>query len=78
MKGKHSVLKEEIDIFRGYMGTKEAAEILGVGQSRVRQHLLAGRLPGVKVGGVWIISEEAVYNFKETYDGSRGPKPGKP
>jgi excisionase family DNA binding protein len=78
MKGKHSVLQEEIDIFRGYMGTREAAEILGIGMARVRQLLLAGRLPGVKIGNTWIISEEAVFKFKEKHDSKPGPKkPGK-
>jgi excisionase family DNA binding protein len=38
--------------------TKQAAEILGVNDSRVRQLILAGRLPAQKVGRDWVIFEK--------------------
>lgn len=37
--------------------TTEAADILGIKQARVRQLILAGRLPAKKHGRDWIIKE---------------------
>ena len=38
--------------------TAQAAKILGVNDSRVRQFILAGRLPAQKLGRDWIIYEK--------------------
>jgi excisionase family DNA binding protein len=39
------------------INTKQAAKLLGVNYSRVRQLILAGRLPALKIGRDWIIKE---------------------
>ena len=55
-----------------FINTKQAAEILGVNDSRVRQFILAGRLPAQKIGGRdWIIK---VSDLKKVQD----RKPGRP
>jgi len=51
--------------------TKEAAEILGVNRSRVRQLILAGRLKAEKFGRDWLINESDL-------DGVRDRKSGRP
>lgn len=38
--------------------TQEASKLLGVNPSRVRQFILEGRLPAVKIGRDWIISKD--------------------
>ena len=38
--------------------TKEAAKILEVSQRRVQALVTAGRLPAVKMGGVYLIKEK--------------------
>ncbi len=38
--------------------TKQAAKELGVNDSRVRQLILAGRLPATKFGRDWMIKEK--------------------
>lgn len=38
-----------------YINTKEAATLLGVNASRVRQLILAGKLAAEKVGRDWVI-----------------------
>ncbi len=43
---------------------QEAAEVLGVNDSRIRQLILAGQLPATKQGGHWILSEVDVYSYK--------------
>lgn len=40
--------------------TAEAAEILGVSESRVKYRLKTGTLPGEKIGSIWQIPREAV------------------
>ena len=38
--------------------TQQASKILGVNPSRVRQFILEGRLPAIKIGRDWIISRD--------------------
>ena len=44
--------------------TTDAARILGVDQSRIRQYALAGLLRGKKLGRDWYFEERAVRNFE--------------
>ena len=55
------------------INTKKAAELLGVNDSRVRQFILAGRLPAVKIGRDWIIKEKDLKKL----DGRKGGRPRK-
>lgn len=43
--------------------SSEAAALLGVKQSRVRQLILAGRLPALKFGRDWLIERKAIEKF---------------
>jgi excisionase family DNA binding protein len=47
-----------IDKIMKILNTRQAAKILEVNDSRVRQLILAGRLPAQKVGRDWIIFEK--------------------
>ena len=38
--------------------TQQASKILGVNPSRIRQFILEGRLPAIKLGRDWIISKD--------------------
>jgi excisionase family DNA binding protein len=49
--------------------TKQAAKALGVNDSRVRQLILAGRLPALKMGRDWIIKEK---DLKKVADRKHG------
>jgi excisionase family DNA binding protein len=60
----------------GYISSKEAAAILGVNDSRVRQLLIAGILSGKKFGPVWLVSRASVNKYA-LGDRKRGPKPKK-
>ena len=51
--------------------TAQAAKILGVNDSRVRQLILAGRLPAQKLGRDWIIYEKDLSKVVDR-------KPGRP
>jgi excisionase family DNA binding protein len=51
--------------------TAQAAKILGVNDSRVRQFILAGRLPAQKFGRDWIIYEKDLSKVADR-------KPGRP
>jgi len=51
--------------------TKEAARILEISQRRVQALITAGRLPAVKMGGVYLIKEK---DLKLVAD----RKPGRP
>jgi len=49
--------------------TTQAAHILGVNQSRVRQLILAGRLPAQKIGRDWMIEEKSLDSLKNRKSG---------
>lgn len=48
-----------------YLTTTQAAELLGVTPSRVRQLILAGRLPAQKIGRDLFIKEQDIIIFKK-------------
>ena len=50
---------------------KQAAKALGVNDSRVRQLILAGRLPAQKFGHIWLIREKDLAKVADR-------KPGRP
>lgn len=55
--------------------TRQAAEILGVNDSRVRQLILRGRLKAEKFGSVWMIREEDLELVKDRPTGYPKGKP---
>jgi len=64
-KTKSTALKREVNAFTGYLTAIEAGEELGVSARRVRQFIKEGRLNAFKVGKQYLISKEAVFNFKD-------------
>lgn len=50
---------------RDYMTTSEAAEMLGVSDSRVRQLRIDGVLTGVKRGRDWLLDRQSVEAAKK-------------
>jgi len=45
----------------GFETTQQAAERLGLTDSRIRQLAIAGRIPGaLKVGSMWFVPDDAV------------------
>ncbi len=59
----------------GLLSVNEAADIIGVDGSRVRQWIGEGRLKAERVGGRWVLRESVVLKFAaiERYPG-RPPK----
>jgi excisionase family DNA binding protein len=53
------------------LNTRQAAQALNVNDSRVRQLILAGRLPAQKIGRDWIIFEKDLKKVANR-------KPGRP
>ena len=54
-----------------FLTTREAANKMNVNDSRIRQFILAGRLPAIKFGFVWMIQERDLKKVKKR-------KPGRP
>ncbi len=65
VKATSTTLRREVNAFTGYLTVNEAGKELGVSARRVRQFLLDGRLSAIKVGNQYLISKEAVFNFKD-------------
>lgn len=65
VKTVSTALKREVNAFTGYLTATEAGEELGVSSRRVRQFIKDGRLNAMKVGNQYLISKEAVFNFKD-------------
>jgi excisionase family DNA binding protein len=55
-----------------FVTVKEAAEILGLSDGRVRDLLGTGQLPGTKRGGAWFIRRRDVFAFKALPEGKAG------
>lgn len=53
----------------GHVPVREAAEMLGISEDRVLQHIKAKRLPGRKVFGRYMIPLESVEQFKQNPPG---------
>ena len=58
----------------GYISSQDAATIIRVNDSRVRQLLKAGILTGKKFGTVWLVSKRSAEKYALT-NRKRGPKP---
>src|SRR5260221_14784464 len=48
----------------GYVSIRQAAEMLGITDKRVYRYIDLGRLPAYKSGGVFLLAEEDVKQFK--------------
>jgi excisionase family DNA binding protein len=48
----------------GYVSIKQAAEMLGITDKRVYRYIDLGRLPAYKSGGVFLLAEEDIKQFK--------------
>ncbi len=44
----------------------ETAKVLGVGKNRVYEGVMNGTLPGIRLGGRWIIPKHALHRMLET------------
>ncbi len=55
----------------GLLTTQQAGEILGVNASRVRQFILEGRLPAIKLGRDNLIREEDLNLVRDRRTGRR-------
>lgn len=49
-----------------YYTVEETAKVLGVGGVRIRRLIYAGRIEAVKIGPMHLVSEEAIYRFRQT------------
>lgn len=49
----------------------EVAEILGISEQIVRQHLRAGEMPGRRIGGIWLVHRPTFDSWVETYFGRK-------
>lgn len=58
----------------GLLTTAQAAEILGLDQSRVRHFILEGRLRAEKYGKTWLIREAVLTRFQEQQRPAGRPK----
>src|SRR5436309_3496005 len=48
----------------GYVSIKQAAEMLGITDKRVYRYIDLGRLPAYKSGGVFLLAQEDIRQFK--------------
>src|SRR5437868_992626 len=59
----------EIPNLPGYVSVKEAADMLGISDKRVYQHVMSGRLSAKRVGHILILPIEEVKHFKPSPSG---------
>lgn len=60
------------------MTTRQAAEALGINDSRVRQVIRAGELPAEKAGRDWLINARDVERFRRQRQQPQPKKRGRP
>lgn len=61
-----------------YVTTKQAAEMLGVGQEHIRKLLNTGRVSGVKLGHDWLVFAPSIQKYTETRSKRGRPRSGTP
>ena len=66
------------DSLSDYVTTKQAAELLGIRHDSVHHLLLAGRLPGKKIGSTWLVSKPSIEEYFLTKSPGEQPPGGKP
>lgn len=59
---------EEIEV----IGAEDVAKLLGVCAATARRHLVAGIIPGWKVGRRWVTSKQKVIELIETGNTPKG------
>jgi len=47
-----------------HISTQEASIFLGISQRRIQALINSGRLKAEKIGGIWLIPDTAIKNFK--------------
>ena len=68
-----TILYSELLKFRfSYITTGEVADLLGITPLAASRLVRQGRIPGVKVGRVYLVSREAVHQFARDYVPRRG------
>ena len=50
----------------------EVAAILGISREQVLRHLRAGRLPGIKIGALWVVPRQALEQHLRRAGGGEG------
>jgi len=68
-----TILYSELLKFRfSYITTGDVAEALGITLPAASRLVRQGRIPGVKMGRIYLVSRAAVHQFAKTYVASRG------
>jgi excisionase family DNA binding protein len=52
-----------MEVFKGFISTKEASERVGIHQDQIRRLLEHGKLKGVKAGRDWFVDTESVDQY---------------
>ena len=55
-----------------YISTSEAAALLGITTLAASRLVRQGKIPGVKLGGVYLVPRASVQQFAIGYEGKRG------
>jgi excisionase family DNA binding protein len=60
-------------IAEGWLVSDDAADLVGLDRSRIRQLAIAGQVRAQKIGGTWLIEKDSLEQWKATVR-----KPGRP
>ena len=59
-----------------YIGTTEAAEILGIDPKSAGYLARQGKIPAIKIANRWLVDRSKLDEFKQTYEARRGRPTG--
>lgn len=62
-------------VLNGYLTVQEAASVVGVHAETVKRFCREGRLHAEKVNNAWLIHQDVIRRFAETYSEPRGRPP---
>ena len=51
-------------------GVSEMAQILGIREEVVRRHLRDGKMPGRRIGGIWLVHQKTFDQWVESWFGA--------
>ena len=64
--------EELLKVGFSYIGTKEVALVLGISPLAASRLVRQGKIPGIKIGGIYVVLRSAVLDFAKGYVPRRG------
>jgi len=77
LRYRDSLVEYRMPVLNDYLDVVEAADIIGIHWETVKRLCRERKIPAQKVHNKWLIHNQDLDRFAETYDRQRGKRPKK-